>query len=264
MTRVYIEGIGLLGPGLGGWPEARDVLSGRVAYQHAPTALAPSELLPAAERRRASTPVNLALTVGREAFADAARDPAATAAVFASAVGDSEILQRMCEALASTPREVSPTSFLNSVHNAPAGYWSIATKCREPLTSLCAYDGTFAAGLLEAAVQASAEQRAVALICYDQPCPEPLAAARPVKEKFALALLVTPVPSERARAALELRCAPSRARETPMEDPALEALRATNPAARCLPLLGALARGGSMNVALPYLDDNHLMVRVAP
>ena len=264
MTRIYIEGIGLLGPGLGSWPQARDVLSGRVSYQHAPTALAPSELLPAAERRRASAPVNLALTVGREAFAAAGRDPAGTAAVFASAEGDSEILHRMCEALASTPREVSPTSFLNSVHNAPAGYWSIATKCREPLTSLCAYDGTFAAGLLEAAVQANAEQRAVALICYDQPYPEPLAAARPVKEKFALALLVTPAPSERAHAALELQCAASHAPETAMDDPGLEALRASNPAARSLPVLGALARGQAMEVALPYLEDNQLMVRVAP
>lgn len=264
MTRVFVEAVGLLGPGLGGWPQGREVLSGRASYQPAPTVMAQSELLPPAERRRASIPVNLALSVGHEAFAGAGRDPAATAAVFASSVGDGEILGRICDALAGPAREVSPTSFLNSVHNAAAGYWSIATGCREPLTSLCAYDGTFAAGLLDAAVQANAEQRAVALICYDQPYPEPLHAARPVKHRFAAALLIAAAPCGRALAAVDVRCVASAATETPMDDACLEALRVSNPAARSLPLLAALARARSGEVVLPYLEHNHLAVRVAP
>ena len=264
MTRVAVEAVGLLGPGLGGWPQGAAILAGRAAYEYAPTAIAPSELLPPAERRRASVPVNLTLAVGREAFAAAGRDPSVTAAVFASSASDGEILHRMCEALASPAREVSPTSFLNSVHNAAAGYWSIATGCREPLTSLCAYDGTFAAGLLEATVQASAEQRAVALICYDQPYPEPLHAARPVKERFAVALVIAPAPGERAMAAIDVRCVPSAGSATPMDDARLETLRAGNPAARSLPLLAALALRRPMEVLLPYLDDNQLAVRLTP
>jgi hypothetical protein len=264
VTRAFVEAIGLLGPGLAGWPQGRSVLSGRAAYQHSGTLMAPCELLPSAERRRASGPVNLALSVGREAFVAAGRDPAATAAVFASSAADGEILHRMCQTLASPERGVSPTSFLNSVHNAAAGYWSIATGCREPLTSLCAYDGTFAAGLLEASVQANAEERPVALICFDQPYPEPLHAARPVKDRFAVALLVAPSRSERALGAIDVRLTASAANETPMDDASLEALRAGNPAARSLPLLAALATSRSAEVVLPYVQYNHLAVRVAP
>lgn len=36
---VYIESIGLLGPGLTGWQQATEVLAGRVPYAHAATEL---------------------------------------------------------------------------------------------------------------------------------------------------------------------------------------------------------------------------------
>jgi hypothetical protein len=264
VNRVFVEGVGLLGPGLASWEQAREVLSGRVAYQHAPLNMAASPLLPAAERRRASGPVNLALLVGREAFAAAGRDASATAAVFASSSGDGEILHRICEVLATPAREVSPTSFLNSVHNAPAGYWSIATKCHEPLTSLCGYDGSFAAGLLESATQAQMEQRPIALVAYDIPYPSPLHAVRPLSDKFAVALVIAPERSERALAALEVRIVRSTAGETRMHDARLETLRAGNPAARSLPLLAALAAREAGELALPYLENSHLSIRVAP
>src|SRR5207237_7307321 len=160
-------------------------------YAYSPTVVPPTELLPAAERRRAGMPVKLALAVGREGFLDAGCDPAITAAVFSSSSGDGEILHRICEALATPAREVSPTSFLSSVHNVAAGYWSIATQCREPSTSLCVYDASFTAGLLEAATQVAVERRPVVLVAYDQPYPEPLRTARAVSEKFAVALLLT-------------------------------------------------------------------------
>ncbi|HZE60263.1 MAG TPA: beta-ketoacyl synthase chain length factor [Burkholderiales bacterium] len=262
--RVFIEGVGLLGPGLGGWQRGRKVLARREPYEYAPTAVKASELLPAAERRRAGVPVNLALAVGREAFLSAGHDPAATVAVFTSSSGDGEILHRMCETLATAEREISPTSFLNSVHNVAAGYWSIATKCQEASTSLCVHDASFAAGLLETAAQASAEQRAVALIAYDGPYPEPLHAARSIHDKFAMALLITPIAGERACAMMELRFVPSPGRETRMQDGRLETLRTGNPAARSLPLLAALAGGKPGEVVLPYLQDSHLAIRVVP
>lgn len=261
--RVYVEGVGVLGPGLADWRQARDVLVRRTPYHYAPTVLSPSPLLPAAERRRASVPVNLALCVGREAFADAGVDAAATPAVFASSSGDGDILHRICDVLATPAREVSPTSFLNSVHNAAAGYWSIACKCEEPLTSICAYDGSFAAGLLEASAQASTERRAVALIAYDQPYPEPLHAARPVKDKFAAALILNCTPSARPLAGLDVRLVPATAAASRLEDAELDALRLRNPAARSLPLLRALALRETMELVLPYLDNLHLAVRAA-
>ena len=74
-----------------------------------------------------------------------------------------DITHQICEALARPEREVSPTSFHNSVHNAPAGYWSIATGSRLASTSICAYDVSFAAGLLEAAAYATVEHQPVML-----------------------------------------------------------------------------------------------------
>jgi hypothetical protein len=49
-----------------------------------------------------------------------------------------------------------------------------------------------------------------------------------------------------------------------MPDAGLEALRAGIPAARALPLLGALAGDAERQITLNYLDDNHLTIRVVP
>jgi Beta-ketoacyl synthase, N-terminal domain len=259
--RCYVDGIGVLGPGLRNWTDAQRLLAGRAAYDPAPTVLAATDLLPAGDRRRASVPVKLALAAGNEAFRNAARDPAATPCVFASSSADPEILHRICDVLTTPEREVSPTTFMNSVHNAAAGYWSIAMKCREPLTSLCAYDGSFAAGLLEAAAAVAADERPVGLIAYDQPYPQPIHSCRPLEGNFAVALLLGCTRNERTAAAIEVELTAST--PTLLSEPALERLRAYNPAARSLPLLAAIAAGGMRDVVLPYLEDRQLAVRVA-
>ena len=151
--RLFVEGIGLLGPGLNGWQASRPALAGRAAYVRAPTVVTASDRLPPAERRRTGIPVKLALAVGYEALTNAGRDAATTATVFTSSGADSDNVHQICEALATREREVSPTRFHNSVHNVAAGYWSIAARSQEPSTSLCCYDASFAAGLLEAAAQ---------------------------------------------------------------------------------------------------------------
>ena len=148
MIRLYVEGIGLRGPGLNGWAESLPVLAGRQDYLAAPTSIPPSLLLPANERRRAAQIVKIALAVGTEAFAAAGRDPAGTATVFTSSGGDGDTIHDILSVLASPQRELSPTRFHNSVHNAASGYWSIAQDCMEASTALCAYDASFGAGLL--------------------------------------------------------------------------------------------------------------------
>ena len=57
MMRIFVEGIGVLGPGLDGWAASRAVLAGDVDYIAAPTNLRASDMLPAAERRRAGVPI---------------------------------------------------------------------------------------------------------------------------------------------------------------------------------------------------------------
>src|SRR5256886_16505591 len=86
--RVFVEGVGLLGPGLQGWGAARRVLAGEEPFRPAPTNIGGSDLLPAAERRRTPVPVKLALAVGQEAFQNAGRDAAAAATVFVSSSGE--------------------------------------------------------------------------------------------------------------------------------------------------------------------------------
>jgi hypothetical protein len=262
--QVYVEGVGLAGPGLAGWRASRAMLAGRSPYQPGPTTLGASELLPAAERRRAGMPVRLALAAGGEAVAAAGRDASGIATVFASSSGDCDNVHVVLETLAAPTREVSPTRFHNSVHNAPAGYWSIATQCRAPSTSLACHDGSFAAGLLEAACQAASTGSPVALIAYDHPYPDPLHKVRPVGAPFGVALVLAPVAGPRSVASLDVRFVPESRPPTPASGPALEALRASVPAARSLPLLAGLAREERGSVALEYVAGSHLSVAIAP
>jgi hypothetical protein len=263
--RVFVQGVGLLGPGLAGWEASRPVLANAVGYEPAPVVPPTCALLPPAERRRTGTSVKLALEVGREAVANAGRNAADLATVFSSSGGDGDNLHQICETLAASTREVSPTRFHNSVHNAPAGYWSIAVGSMAPSTSLCAYDASFAAGLLEAVTQVVVDRVDVALIAYDMPYPPPLHAMRPIGSSFGVALVLAARAGAQALAGLEVALdhglpqSPSQ-----MEDVKLEALRSGVPAARALPLLAVLARRGNAEVVLDYVASSRLRVRVSP
>lgn len=263
MMRVYVEGVGLLGPGLDGWLASRDVLAGKAAYQVAETNLRASDMLPPAERRRAGVPIKLALAVGKEAFEQSGCDMSKAATVFTSSGGDNDNVHAINGILATAPKEVSPTRFHNSVHNAAAGYWCIAAATHEPSTSLCAYDASLAAGLLESAAQVSVDGALVALIAYDHRYPEPLHSARPLKAAFGTALILAPQQSEKSLACLEIGFATGQG-ETTLADAELEALRKGVPAARLLPVLAAIASGKAAQLAIAYLDGNHLDIRVTP
>jgi len=258
--RLYLEGIGLCAPGLANWGEGREVLAGNSPYRPAEMRVAASPLLPAAERRRTTDSVKLAMNVGGEAIAQSGRRAEDVMSVFTSSGGDGKTITAIFETLASSEREVSPTRFHNSVHNAPAGYWSIATGCREASTSLCAHDFSFAAGLLEAATRAVTEQSAVLLIAYDLPYPPVLAACRTIAAPFGAAMVVSPYRTAACLAELSLDLC--RDVETPLEDPELESLRAGIPAGRALPLLMAVARGEERRIVIPNVAGNSVAVGV--
>jgi len=262
MTRLsaFIESIGVLGPGLPDWPHAADVLAGRAPYVPERTVLPPPAGLPPIERRRTGPVVKLALAVGHEAVAASGREAATLAAVFTSSGGDGQNCNVICETLASDDRKLSPTRFHNSVHNAPAGYWSIATQAMAPSNVLCAHDGSFAAGLLDSLCQVTIDAAPSLLIAYDCEYPEPLHAMRPVSDAFAAALVLAPEASARtlARIEVELTDAPA----TTLASAELETLRRGNPAARVLPLLEALATQRAQSVVLDYLPDTRLQVAI--
>ena len=264
MMRFFIEGVGLIGPGLDNWSASRAVLAGDAPYSSTPINMRTLDMLPAAERRRAGVPIKLALAVAQEAFTQAGRDTKTTATVFTSSDGDCDNVHAINTILATTPLEMSPTRFHNSVHNAAAGYWCIAAESREPSTSLCAHDASFAAGLLESATQVTVDNAVVALVAYDHPYPEIMHSARPILSALGMALILTPQQSARSIASIEMDFVSGKTAETKMQDAGLEALRHGVPAARGLPLLAALASGKSTQISLAYFDDNHLNIRVTP
>jgi hypothetical protein len=263
MMGAFLDSIGLVAPGLEGWPAGRSVLAGERAY--VPGALPPfsTTLLPPNERRRITPSIKLALQAAQEAVTHCSLPAHRLSSVFVSAAGDGEIIDRICTVLTLPDRPVSPIHFHNSVHNAAAGYWAIATGSMFPSVSLSAQDESFAAGLLEASAMVLADSDPVLLVAHDHPCPPPLDACCPLQAPFAVGLLLSPARSKGSVAELVLHR--DRTGEIDrMADASLEALRDGNPAARSLPLLQALARGGRKRVTLPHLPRRCLTVEVVP
>lgn len=243
--QVDLLGLGLLGAGLPDWDRSQAVLREPASWMSAPAVLPPPARLPGAERRRSGAMVKLSLSVADQACAMAGDkvDPGRLNTVFASSSGDPVNTHAICETLATPDRLVSPTRFTNSVHNATAGYWHIGTQSRAASTSLCSFDASFAAGLLEAVSQCLSLVQPVLLVASDIAYPAPLHALRSMPDAFGLALLLAPPSSKPGaiRLRLEMVAAGSEA-PSPCDGAGLEALRATVPAARGLPLLQAIAR----------------------
>lgn len=261
--RVYIDGVGLYGPGFDSWEEGRLVFTGQRRYERRNMAPAPASALSPSERRRCGTTVRLAIQVAAEASAQAGADESAPS-VFASSGGDSEILHNICETLAVNPKDLSPTKFHNSVHNAPVGYWSIAHKATAPSVSLSCFDGTFAGGLIEAAVSVLTDMGKTLLVAYDLPAPEPLLSARPLGCCFGSAFFLSRYAGNRSIAAVDIELTGDTGGISVMRNPDLETIRTGNPAARSLPLLEALALGGECGLKIPYLDDTAVFLTVGP
>lgn len=263
---VFMDGVGLVGPGMADWAQGREQLAGREPGQNLRTVLAAPAHLPAAERRRAGPIIRVSQTVGHAAIAAAGLEARGLASVFTSSSGDGANCHEICTALASDDRLISPTRFHNSVHNAASGYWGIATGAMAASTALCAFDGSFAAGLLEALTQAVAQAEPVLLVAFDTDYPEPLRSQRPVPDTFGLALVLSPTRTAHSLAQCTLHPASYLSADPAdrLDDAVLEGLRQSIPAARGLPLLAALARRQAGPVRLDYLDGCRLELAFAP
>lgn len=278
--KAAVLGVSVWGPGLEGWQASRAILAGEVPYEPRDAfrdspAPAPG-ILGATERRRAGPVVRLALAVAQEAAVASGLAPGSLRSVFGSSNGDGVVVGSILDALArGAPGErvVSPTQFHNSVHNAPAGYWTIAHGSREPATCLGAHDWTWAAGLLKAMVEvetANVERGDIAgggpvlLCCYDHPLPSPLDVLRPTGAAFGVGLVLGPVGAGQEGGGLpvidvEWRAGGGVAAALP---DGLAALRGANAVAACLPLLVGLASGVGGAHCLAYCDG-HLRVELA-
>ena len=275
--QCYVQSIAVLGPGLPNWTVTQEILCGQQGYQKRELQIPPATCLPATERRRVDNRVRLALAVGQAATeaasinnANALTGANELASVFTSSSGDGDNCHALFTVLAhseSSERFLSPTRFHNSVHNAPAGYWSIASQCMLPSTSLCAYDASFAAGLLEACCQGKATGKKVLLVSSDVMYPQPLNGVRSMSSNFAVAMVLHTVATNTALAKLVLKCTTEPVSQ--MKTPTLEELRLSNPSARSLPLLQAIAKRANLGgkglpeiVYVEYLDPLSLEILV--
>jgi Beta-ketoacyl synthase, N-terminal domain len=209
------------------------------------------EILPPNERRRAPDTVAVALQVAHAACFDAGRDPAQLPTVFASTYGDMAITDYMCGTLGRAPTTLSPTRFHNSVHNAAAGYWSIATGCRQPYCALGAGRYTFAAGLFAAALQACADQTDVLYVAYDIDARGPLAQVVHSHGMLGVAVVL----SAAGTTCLTLAVTD----EAPGDEAAADS---DNAMAVCLPLIAAFEGAGDALVRLPLGPESTLAVGV--
>ncbi|WP_428374588.1 beta-ketoacyl synthase chain length factor [Lichenicoccus sp.] len=264
MMRVSLIGSAVRAPGLGAWEQALPVLAGEVAADpEAALDLPPPALLSPNERRRSGLPVRLALAVCEEASRMAGHQPGALPGIFGSSNGDGAVVHHLLETLAGPDPLLSPTRFHNSVHNAVAGYWSIATGSSAPVTVLGCHDATFAAALLKAACECVADGVPVLLCLYDAPMQLPLGALRTTTIALAAAFVLAPgaAPGALASLAIDFVAAANVPEPVPMA-PGLQALWRQNPVGRALVLLEAIARRRPATLAFPY-NAGHLAVSLA-
>lgn len=261
--RFFIEGAAFWAPGLPGWDIARAAFRGEGSVVEPPAQRPAPAILAPAERRRAPDTVALALEVAAAAVNQAGQDAATLPSIFTSAHGDLAVNDYMCRTLAEQPTLISPTKFHNSVHNAAAGYWTIATGCRQASTALTAFDASFAAGLFEAAAQCAADARPVLLVAFDVDAVGPLATVTRSSGLLACAVVLAPKPSLRTFAAFDWQLAPAAVSAASLRSAAARAL-AGNAMADALPFFEALATGDAAALELPLSPSLSLrLARIA-
>lgn len=256
IIEIVILGIGAVGPGFANWPELQAQLKDGSPLGSFKTQLPSPEILPPAERRRASPIVKAGLSVGLEACNDAALDSRELLTVFTSSGADGANCEAICEQLATDDRLISPTRFHNSVHNTVAGYWGIATGCMRPSQVISAEDGSFAAGLLEAAIQATHSDEPCLLVCYDTSYPGALSHVRPISDTAAIGLIVAkPGVFKSKHPTIQLKLG---------NTDSTEISSAPIPTLHALPLLSNIAHGKTDWVSLCFQNNCVLSVKMAP
>ncbi len=242
---LYVDGIALWAPLLPGWDAARSILRGDREAAATPALRPAPLLLPANERRRAPDTVALALEVALRASEAAGADPKLLPSVFASTHGDLAISDYMCETLVASPNQISPTKFHNSVHNAAAGYWSIATGSHAPYTSVSAYEHTFGQAWLEAAGLVECERGRALLVAFDIEARGPMATLVHCRGMFGVGLVLAAERSSASSFEVQWRVDPGRAVPTPARCAQLVDATALS---ACLALFEGLASSESSHV----------------
>lgn len=265
MTAVYLDGIGIEAPGLSTWSQSVNVLRGESPFHFEKKILPVATLIPENERRRASDTIHLAVHVADEAVKNAKVNPKSLINVFSSFRGALKIVHHICNALTLPDHPVSPTQFHNSVYNAPASYWSIATGTRGSSTSLACAEFSFAAALLSAVAHVSTQQQGVLLVMYDVESPKPFHKQYAIEFNCGIALALMPTQSGNSLTKLDINFRSRRTREMNLKlIPSLEKLIIGNASAQPLLILSAVAKQISCVLSYNYLEKSAVEVKIQP
>ncbi|MBM4384412.1 MAG: beta-ketoacyl synthase chain length factor [Deltaproteobacteria bacterium] len=125
-----------------------------------------ARFLPPLVRRRCDDVTRAMLHVAHECASAAQIE--ACACVFASRHASLTALVELLDSI-TTGRALSPNTFSHSVHNAPAGVFSVWAKNRSACSSISAGRESFVCGLVEAlGLLAREPERDVLLVCGDE------------------------------------------------------------------------------------------------
>ncbi len=263
-----IDGIGVWGPGFSSWHELKNCLRGSGEFDSDQATGPKPEIIPANERRRAPLPVRLAVETSWQASQQSGIAPSALSCVFSSGFGDIDITNYMCTTLNTEAKLLSPTKFHNSVHNAPAGYWTISTNCMQPASSVAGFKETTPVTLLEAMAQLVTDQEPSLLTFCDGPAKGQLISVLINDQPFAASLVLSPVTKgeelNKGDALLKVSVVQESAEWPVLETLALQSLYLNNPSARILCLLESLAHleKGSATVSMPLSAATSLLLEI--
>ncbi len=254
---IYINSIAVIAPGLGDIEKSEEIFKGNLEWSPVELSRMVPSALPANEARRTTTVIRLALKV-----VESVKKSSNTSVVFASSEGDLDITDKICKALATKEKMVSPTLFHNSVHNAPAGYLSISDNMKTPSISLSAGDNTFSAGLIESVAQVLVESNDVLLVAYDNVTPEDLDEFRHFDHPVAIALLLSKTKRVDTIGSISITVQDQLSEATPCFNHSLEVVRNGNPIGLGLPLVESLFKRKVNKILIPYLNQKRLLVKV--
>lgn len=272
--RVNILGIGAWGPGFCSWPELVSLLRQEMTTADTSaldwTVANPKPaVIPPNERRRAPLTVKLPVETSWQALTESGLSAAEVCCVFSSGLGDTEITDYMCRELTTELKQLSPTKFHNSVHNAPAGYWTISTQCMKAANSISGYRYSAGLGLLESLSQCCIEQQPVLISLYDTACTPAFEELFGNDLSLSLSLIAVPhtaTSSDAPYGTLEARviAAPMPAPNT--LPPNLPMQLSNNPAADALNLLRLLAlpTSAQQRCTIALSDNSHLELTLEP
>lgn len=265
MNKPYgckLIGVGAWGPGFNSWPELRDRLNNLVQNSDEELIASPPkpEIIPANERRRSPLAVRAAVDVSWQALQQSGLRSSDVACVFGSGLGDTDITDYMCRVLTTPEKQLSPTKFHNSVHNAAAGYWTISSGCMKSANSIAAYQDTAGTCLLEAMIQCVQHNEPVLITVFDIAAQQTWQQIFPCAQSFAASLLICPEDFPVETCLAKLSFSADKNPVAPIVDlpEFLQSLYEQNPAAKIIPLLKLLANPGSSKLSFSTGAQSYL------